>query len=164
MIIALSLALALTPSDLARPAAPSAIQDVAQRWSQREEDHLYEQISQVRAADDVLAAILTVPDTSGQNAHAFATEVFNRWGVGRGGENNGVLLAISMDPRRLEVVTGTGVRTMFPDVWVTEIRRANTDTWTGLDTDSPLGIGSSDSGSCDSGSSDGGGGGGGDSF
>ncbi len=67
-------------------------------------------------------AIVTVSETSGVSyPKDFATELFNYWGIGKKGEDNGVLLLISVKDRRVEIETGYGLQEILPDVKVQQI-------------------------------------------
>ena len=44
----------------------------------------------------------------------FATRLFKRWGVGKRGTDNGVLVLLVMDARRIEVETGRGLESVLP--------------------------------------------------
>jgi len=48
----------------------------------------------------------------------FATNLFNHWGVGSALHNNGVLIVLFRENRRLEIVTGTGMASALPDSWL----------------------------------------------
>ena len=48
--------------------------------------------------------ILTMRTTSGENHHDFALRVFNQWGVGRTGVDNGMLIFLALDDRRVEII------------------------------------------------------------
>jgi uncharacterized protein len=50
--------------------------------------------------------ILVLPSTEGQRSRAYATDVFNHWGIGHAGINNGVLVMIAVDDRKAELVVG----------------------------------------------------------
>jgi len=57
-----------------------------------------------------------VPDTKpSATPKAFATELFNFWGIGKKGKNNGVLLLISSGERRVQIETGSGIQSILPD-------------------------------------------------
>ncbi|MEL6816031.1 MAG: TPM domain-containing protein, partial [Cyanobacteria bacterium J06598_3] len=51
----------------------------------------------------------------------FATELFNAWGIGKAGEDNGVLFLVSKGDRRTEVETGYGMEGILPDAKVGRI-------------------------------------------
>jgi len=52
----------------------------------------------------------------------FATNLFNHWGVGSAQHNNGLLLMLFKEDRRLEIVTGTGMSTVLPDKWLSDMQ------------------------------------------
>ncbi len=67
-------------------------------------------------------AVVTIQDTNGEVPKQFATELFNRWGIGQKGKDNGVLILLVIGARRLEIETGYGVEGDLPDGKVGEIR------------------------------------------
>lgn len=48
----------------------------------------------------------------------FATALFNHWGIGKAEANNGLLVLLVMDQRRLEMETGYGLEPLLPDGWL----------------------------------------------
>lgn len=48
----------------------------------------------------------------------FATELFNFWGVGKARADNGLLILLVRDKRRLEMETGYGLEETLPDAWL----------------------------------------------
>ena len=54
---------------------------------------------------------ITGPNGHGNNVHQFATDVFNKWGLGDPEVGNGLLVMLVKNQRRLEVVTGSKGRT-----------------------------------------------------
>jgi uncharacterized membrane protein YgcG len=46
--------------------------------------------------------------TSGQVPRTFATSLFNRWGIGHAGANDGLLLFVALTDRKAEIVLGSG--------------------------------------------------------
>jgi uncharacterized protein len=73
-------------------------------------------ISDLEAKNGSEIAVVTVPDTKpSATPKAFATELFNSWGIGKKGKNNGVLLLISSGERRVQIETGSGIQSILPD-------------------------------------------------
>jgi len=66
-------------------------------------------------------AVVTIRRTDGRSPKAFATELFNRWGIGKKGEDNGVVVLLVMDARRVEVETGYAVEGTLTDGKVGDI-------------------------------------------
>lgn len=52
--------------------------------------------------------VLVMNSTSGVNPRDFATGVFNSWGVGHSGSNDGVLIFVAVGDRKSEIILGTG--------------------------------------------------------
>jgi uncharacterized protein len=66
-------------------------------------------------ASGVAIVVVTVPDLEGEPIEDFATRVGTEWGVGRKGEDRGIVVVLSMKPRRIYVATGYGVEGFLPD-------------------------------------------------
>ncbi|HZH78190.1 MAG TPA: TPM domain-containing protein [Archangium sp.] len=56
-------------------------------------------------------AVAVVNTTEGRNPRTFATELFNRWGIGHAGRDDGALLFIALQDRKAEIILGNGVDT-----------------------------------------------------
>lgn len=57
--------------------------------------------------------VLIVRSAGGEDPRAFGLRVFNAWGVGKRGVDNGVLLLFAMEDRRIELIAGTGYEDLF---------------------------------------------------
>jgi uncharacterized protein len=62
----------------------------------------------------VEVAVVTIDDCKG-TPKAFATELFNHWGIGNAASNNGLLVLLVMDQRRLEMESGDGLKHVLTD-------------------------------------------------
>jgi uncharacterized protein len=92
------------------------VTDKANILSDRTETQLNQMISDLEAKNGSEIAVVTVPDTKpSATPKAFATELFNFWGIGKKGKNNGVLLLISSGERRVQIETGSGIQSILPD-------------------------------------------------
>ncbi len=60
-------------------------------------------------------AVATVPSIGDEVPKEFATALFNAWGVGKEGKDNGVLVLHVIDQRRVEIETGYGVEATLTD-------------------------------------------------
>lgn len=56
-------------------------------------------------------AVAVVTTTEGRNPRTFATELFNHWGIGHAGRDDGALLFIALKDRKAEIILGNGVDT-----------------------------------------------------
>jgi uncharacterized protein len=66
-------------------------------------------------------AVVTVTETTSSTPKQFATQLFNRWGIGKAGKNNGVLFLISTGGKRVEIETGSGLQVILPNQTVKSI-------------------------------------------
>ena len=53
--------------------------------------------------------VVVVDTTGGRGARDFALDLFNRWGIGHAGRDDGALLFIALKDRKAEIVLGDGV-------------------------------------------------------
>ena len=53
---------------------------------------------------------------------AFATKLFNHWGIGQAAHDNGLLVLLVMGERRLEMETGIGMENVLPGDWLVEMQ------------------------------------------
>lgn len=62
-------------------------------------------------------AVVLVNSIGDQNPKMFATALFNEWGIGQAGSDNGLLILSVMDQRRTEFETGYGMEAVLPDIY-----------------------------------------------
>jgi uncharacterized protein len=60
-------------------------------------------------------AVVTVPDLGGLEIEEAATDLFTRWGIGRKGENDGVLILLARQERIVRIEPGYGLEGPLPD-------------------------------------------------
>jgi len=102
------------------------VTDMANVISENAENKLNQMITDLEQNTRAEIAVVTVPDTSpSPTPKAFATELFNLWGIGKAQSNNGVLLLVAVEERRVEIETGTGLSQRLPDRQVQEILKHN---------------------------------------
>ncbi|MBE9183331.1 TPM domain-containing protein [Microcoleus sp. LEGE 07076] len=98
------------------------VTDKANILSDSTETQLNQMIAELEAKNGSEIAVVTVPDTKpSATPKAFATELFNFWGIGKKNTNNGVLLLISSGERRVQIETGSGIQSILPDARVVSI-------------------------------------------
>ncbi|HBR14385.1 MAG TPA: methanol dehydrogenase [Candidatus Omnitrophica bacterium] len=68
-------------------------------------------------------AVVTVQTTSPESIEEYAVELFKKWGIGQKGKDNGVLLLVSIQDRRVRIETGYGVEEILPDILCDKIIR-----------------------------------------
>jgi len=71
--------------------------------------------SEVLSKTGAAIIVATVPSTEGQDPDKYANHLFNAWGIGKKGEDRGVLLFLALKERRVRIVTGYGLEGLLPD-------------------------------------------------
>lgn len=83
---------------------------------------LNQMLSKLEHQNGTEIAVVTVPNTaSSASPKQFATQLFNYWGIGKKGINNGVLFLISKSDHRVEIETGKMIESILPNARVREI-------------------------------------------
>lgn len=93
----------------------SWVTDSANLLSPEAERRLDAALTDLEAGNGCEVAVVTIQDTDGREPKPFATDLFNRWGVGKRGADNGVLFLVVVGRRRVEIEVGDGVRTVLSD-------------------------------------------------
>ena len=72
-------------------------------------------LDQVKQKTTAEFAVLTVPTTAPLDPADYKVEVFRRWGIGKKGEDNGLLLLVAMQEHKAWFETGYGLEGILPD-------------------------------------------------
>ncbi len=140
MRFALAVSLTLASVALASPwdiSPPPRGQWVSDRTSKLSASTVSE-VNRLAAALDSSGAgqlgVLVTDSTQGVKPRDFATGVFNNWGVGHGGANDGILLFIAVNDRKSEIILGDGSRVkssqtdaVMRDAVVANMKRSDLD-------------------------------------
>ncbi|BAZ69580.1 hypothetical protein NIES4106_43530 [Fischerella sp. NIES-4106] len=116
--------LAITVQEVPNPRQKNGgwVTDMAGILSDRTEIQINQMISELEAKNGTEMAVVTVKETApASTPKKFATELFNNWGIGKKGQDNGVLFLISVGDRRVEIETGYGIEAILPDAKVGNI-------------------------------------------
>lgn len=79
-------------------------------------------IARIRTATTVEMAVVVVDDID-IDEDSFATELYEKWGIGKEDKDNGLLVLVVRDRRRAVIRTGYGVEGVIPDVVASRIIR-----------------------------------------
>jgi len=118
MWLLIASAFAATLDSVPNPRAQGRwIEDQAGVLSDAAEARMEARLTALHTDLDVEVTVVTVDDVDG-DPKGFATDLFNRWGVGDAKANNGLLVLLVMGQRALEMETGYGVEGVLPDGWL----------------------------------------------
>ncbi|MEO0856062.1 MAG: TPM domain-containing protein [Bacteroidota bacterium] len=111
-------AIAVVPSLLAQVAVPpltGRVVDLADVMDTASEAQVTSTLAALEDSSSHQVAVLTIPDLDGESVERVATRVFNTWALGQQGLNNGVLLVVARDDRRLRIEVGVGLEGVLTD-------------------------------------------------
>ncbi|UJF23843.1 TPM domain-containing protein [Suttonella sp. R2A3] len=97
------------------PAAAPVV-DLAGVIPAEQETVLTEQLQQARTAGLMEASVLTIDSSDGEDLFDYGLAVFRRWGLGNAESNNGLLLIVAVNDRKLRFHTGYGLEGALPDI------------------------------------------------
>jgi uncharacterized protein len=120
-----SLAVSLDSVPNPREVGNGWVSDRANVLSPTTEAQINRLVTELEAQNGSELAVVTVPQTTPLTPKEFATALFNRWRIGKRGQDNGVLFLISVEDRRTEVETGYGAESVLPDARVGRILDRN---------------------------------------
>lgn len=75
-----------------------------------------------KSSDQIVVA--TIASLGGEAIEPFANRLFRAWGLGQAGEDNGILLLVARDDRKMRIEVGYGLEPVLPDSLVGSIIRS----------------------------------------
>jgi len=103
-----------------RPQGP--VNDFADVISPEYEQKLTQVAAELLQKTGVAVVVATVPDIGGEDYNEYANRLYQAWGIGKKGEDKGVLLFVTIKERKMRIETGYGVEGIIPDGLAGEIR------------------------------------------
>lgn len=129
LIVALCTAAAASAErveDIPNPRVQNAwVTDLADVLEPLDEAMINQRLTELEYANGAQVALVTVRAVEGYDPKRFVTELFQRWGVGVEGADNGVLVLFSLGDRRIEIETGYGAEGVLTDGEAGEILRVH---------------------------------------
>ena len=109
---ALAIAIAVA-AELPKPTGP--VSDFAGVLGDAAERELTELLRAVERGTTAELAVVTVTSLEGLSIEEYATRLFNAWGVGQAGKDNGVLVVVDPSSRSVRIEVGYGLEGILPD-------------------------------------------------
>jgi uncharacterized protein len=117
-------ALAREPSEIPNPRLKNSwIVDEGALLSVSEHNEINALINQTERQTGAEMVVVLLNTIGSKDPKTFAVDLFQQWGIGKKGADNGLLLLNVRDQRRVEVETGYGLEGVLPDVRVQQILR-----------------------------------------
>lgn len=112
--IFLAAVLLLTAADLPRP--EGWVTDAAGVLTAAEQQEIEDIAQRLKEDTGAELAVVTVTTTGGLGANGYAVALFEEWGIGERGKDNGVLLLLVIgEERAVRIETGYGMEGIIPD-------------------------------------------------
>ncbi len=110
-------------ADPAFPRPTGAVNDFANVIPAGERTVMENLAREVLQKTGTAVVVATVPTAGDMVVDDYATRLYESWGIGKKGEDKGVLILLSLKERRVRIETGYGVEGILPDGVVGEILR-----------------------------------------
>ena len=111
----------LAVADVPVPPLKSRVTDLTATLSGDQVGALEQKLAALEARKGSQLAVLLVPTTQPETVEQFATRVFDQWKLGRKGVDDGVLLLIAKNDRKLRIEVGRGLEGAIPDAYAKRI-------------------------------------------
>ena len=116
LLLLLGLALAARAQDLPpRPNPQRLVNDLAHVMQQQEADALEQKLVAYDDSTSSQIAVVTVPTIGDNDLFAYVQKLYQAWGIGRKGKDNGVLILVAVKEHQVRIHTGYGLEGAIPD-------------------------------------------------
>ena len=107
-----------------KPNPPRLVNDYVNALSAAERNQLERKLVAFDDSTSTQIAIVITDDLQGLEPQPYATGLFNFWGIGQKGKNNGVLILVSPKWHKLFTASGSGAEGALPDLRIRDIEDA----------------------------------------
>lgn len=98
-----------------KPALETSVYDNAQMMSGFEAKSLEQKLLKYNDTTSSQIVVVTVNSLEGNDVAIYATELAHKWGIGQADKDNGVLILVAKDDRKVTIRTGYGVEHKLTD-------------------------------------------------
>jgi uncharacterized protein len=106
---------------LAKPSTPQLVNDIAGVLSPSEKAALESKLVAIDDSSSNQIAVVILPTLDGYPIEEYAVKLFRDWGIGNKKTNNGVLLLIAINDRKVRIEVGYGLEGAIPDITANSI-------------------------------------------
>lgn len=105
----------------ALPTLNQPVVDQANLLTAAEKQQISQRILNLHQHAKAQIGVVIVPTTGQEDIFDFAMRVAEQWQLGSAKQDNGVLMAIAVNDRRIQILTGYGLEGVLPDIVVSRI-------------------------------------------
>jgi uncharacterized protein len=106
---------AYTAAEIAVPPLKARVTDLTATLTSDQRAALEQKLVALEARKGSQVAVLLVPTTQPETVEQYAIRVFDQWKLGRKGTDDGVLLLVAKNDRKLRIEVGYGLEGAIPD-------------------------------------------------
>jgi uncharacterized protein len=107
----------------ALPAPQGVVTDLAHILSEKGKQDATTRIRDVAEKTGAELAVATVTSLDGMSVEEYGNKLFNEWGIGKKGKDNGVLILVAPAERKIRIEVGYGLEPVLPDGLAGEVIR-----------------------------------------
>ena len=104
------------------PEPKGLVNDFADVIPESYEQRILAITSELLQKTEIPVVVVTMPDIGGAEYNDYANRLYSAWGIGKKGEDNGVLIFVTVKERKMRIETGYGVEGILPDGLAGEVR------------------------------------------
>ena len=97
------------------PALSGRVVDEAALMSRKQAHRLTQQLAAFEKRSGIQLVVVSVDSLDGETIEEYGYQLGRHWGIGQKGKNNGVLLLIAQDERKVRIEVGYGLEGALPD-------------------------------------------------
>jgi len=114
-LVVISLAALPAPARAGFPQPQGRVNDFAAVLDEGAKTELVSIIRDAEAVSSAEIAVVTVPSLDGMTVEEYANKLFAAWGIGKKGADNGVLILVAPQERKMRIEVGYGLEPVLPD-------------------------------------------------
>ncbi len=104
-----------------KPNPPVLVTDLAGVLSPEQKQALENKLVAIDDSSSNQIAVVILPTLDGNPIEEYATKLFRTWGIGNKKTNNGILLLIAIQDKKIRIETGYGLEGAIPDITANSI-------------------------------------------
>ena len=117
------LSMVTAASGIEVPYLSGRVNDYAQILSEPAKASLGEKLKAHEERTGNQVVVLTLSSLQGESIEDYSNQVFNEWGLGQQGQDNGILIVVVPDEKRMRIEVGYGLEASLPDILASRIIR-----------------------------------------
>jgi uncharacterized protein len=104
------------------PKSTTIVTDYTNTLSADEKQRLESKLVAFNDSSSTQIAVVIIHSIGEYDVNDYAQKLGRAWGVGQKGKNNGIMVLVALDDRKLSIQTGYGVEGALPDIITQQIR------------------------------------------